>query len=122
MIRICAYILLIALTLQSLYRSIMTVEYQIHLSEYIAACINKDKPQLHCDGQCVLMQKIAEKEKKDAKKHLIVYEYNIHYVLKERAEFTLNPPTRDINTKLLSPYLVHYSFAYEAPIFRPPIA
>lgn len=122
MTRICAYILLIALTVQSLYRSMMTVEYRLHLSEYISDCINKDKPLLHCDGQCVLMKKVAEKEKNEARKNLIVIDYNVHYVLKKRAEFTLIPPAREIATKLFSPYLVHYSFAYEAPLFRPPIA
>lgn len=121
MIRFCTYILLAALTMQSFYRSIMTVEYQIHLPEYVLACINKDKPQLHCDGQCVLMKKIAEKEKEETQKNLIVYEYSTHYVHKERDVFVMNPTYREIEPKPFSPYLIQYSFAYEAPVFRPPI-
>src|SRR3546814_3580685 len=80
LIRFCAYILFAALTLQSFYRSIMTVEYQIHLPAYIAKCINKDQPQLHCNGQCALMKKIEDKEDKEAKKNLVVYEYSSLYV------------------------------------------
>jgi len=37
--------------------------------EYIAAtlCENKDKPQLHCNGKCVLSQKLKQAEEKEQK-------------------------------------------------------
>lgn len=37
--------------------------------KYIAAelCINKDKPQLHCNGQCYLMKKLKQAEDKEQK-------------------------------------------------------
>jgi len=119
---LCTYILLLALTLQSFYRSIMAVEYQIHLPDYIAMCINKDKPQLHCDGQCVLMKKIREKEKEETKKNLLVYEYSALYVHKERPVLTLYRPNEEPLDKPFSPYLIDYRFNYNTPIFRPPIS
>lgn len=37
--------------------------------DYIAAelCVNKDKPQLHCNGQCYLSKKLEEAAKKEKK-------------------------------------------------------
>lgn len=37
--------------------------------EYIVKelCINKDKPQLHCNGKCYLMKKLKQAEEKEQK-------------------------------------------------------
>lgn len=114
--------LLVALTLQSFYRSIMVMDYQIHLPEYLAKCINKDKPQLHCDGQCVLMQRIKKKEKEENKKNFVIYEYSAHYVHKEPTIFTVYQPHKEIGEEPFSFYLIDYRFTYNSPVFRPPIA
>lgn len=116
------YILLAALTLQSFYRSIMAVEYQIHLPEYLAKCINKSRPQLHCNGQCVLMKKIREKEKQETQKNLLVYEYSALYVHKEHTIFEPLPLAEESVVSSFSPYLTNYAFTYRASVFRPPIA
>jgi hypothetical protein len=34
------------------------LEYYFKLEEYKQSCINKSKPQLHCNGKCVLMQRM----------------------------------------------------------------
>lgn len=34
------------------------VEYYVKLEQYKQACINKERPQLHCNGQCILMQRL----------------------------------------------------------------
>ena len=118
----CTYILLATLTLQSFYRSIMAMEYQIHLPEYLAKCINKDRPQLHCNGQCVLMKKIREKEKQDTKKNLVVYEYSSLYVHREYTVFQCEPQAEQNVQSSFSLYLTNYAFTYRTSIFRPPIA
>lgn len=109
------------MTLQSFYRSIMTVEYQIHIRDYIANCINKDVPQLHCNGQCVLMKKIREKEKGEAKKNLLVYEYSTNYVYHEFPNFEMHIPKNEILKNPFSSYLMEYTFTHHSPVFRPPI-
>ncbi len=122
MIRFCTYMLLLTLTLQSFYRSIMTVDYQIHLPEYLAKCINKDRPQLHCDGQCVLMKKINEKEKEETKENLVVYEYSSLYVHKERTTYLIHQPNKEITPLQGSPYRINYLFDYHTAIFHPPLS
>lgn len=98
------------------------MEYQIHLPEYIARCINKDKPELHCNGQCILMEKIREKEKEESKQNLLVYEYSSLYVHKEYAIFTMLQPADDAQEEPAMSYRVDYHFDYNTPIFRPPIS
>ncbi|GGC41898.1 hypothetical protein GCM10011386_37550 [Parapedobacter defluvii] len=119
--RFCAYILLVALTLQSFYRSIMAVDYQVRLPEYLAKCINKDRPQLHCNGQCVLMKKIAEKEKEETEKNLVVYEYSSLYVHNGYTVFATYQPDEETSQSHFSPYRIDYGFDYNTPVFRPPI-
>lgn len=114
--------LFVALTLQSFYRSIMAVDYQINLPDYIAKCINKDKPMLHCNGQCELMKKIREKEKEESKKNLVVYEYSAHYVHIEHTIFNIYQANEESDKETFSPYLINYRFNYHTPIFQPPIA
>lgn len=100
----------------------MTMEYQLYLPDYIAQCINKEKPQLHCNGQCVLMKKIQEKEKEETQKNLVVYEYSSLYVHKEK--LTL-PSQKLLEMKEAHhgiPYLNSYRFDTYSSIFRPPIA
>lgn len=116
----CTYILLIALTLQSFNRSIMFMEYQIHLPNYLSQCINKDKPQLQCNGKCVLMQKIKEKEQKETKKNLVAYEYSPLYLHNEYIVFTMDKPNEVIQEEHFLHYLINYTFKYNNSIFRPP--
>lgn len=120
LIKFLTYILLAALTLQSFYRSIMAIDYQIHLPEYLAKCINKDRPQLHCNGQCVLMKKIREKEKEETKKNMLVYEYSSLYVHKETILLKRYQPEEEASPLHFPPFLIDYRFTYHTSVFHPP--
>src|SRR5690554_6194696 len=100
----------------------MTMEYQIHLPEYLSKCVNKDKPQLQCNGQCVFMKKIQEKEQKEAKRNLVAYEYSALYVHNEYAVFTMYQPKEECYELSSLPYLINYRFEYNTTIFRPPVS
>lgn len=100
----------------------MLMDYEINLPDYIALCINQDKPQLHCDGQCVLMQKIKEKEKQEAKKNMQVYEYSSLYTHNEPTVLNEYIPYSQ-NISLPYPlYVNSYSYSATNSLFRPPIA
>lgn len=45
----------------------ITIDFFVH-QDYIAAnlCENRDKPELHCDGKCVLMQKLNVADEPDS--------------------------------------------------------
>lgn len=100
----------------------MLVDYQVHLPKYLAECINLDKPQLQCNGQCVLMKKIQEKEQEDTKKNMLVYEYSAYYMHNNYTSLEPLKPREEVDNAGFSPYLLGYSFNYHASIFHPPIA
>ena len=99
----------------------MVIDYEINLPDYIAKCINKDKPELHCNGQCILMQKIKEKEKRENKKNMLVYEYNSLYRHMEPTVLLPYQPNFETNTKEFCEYMNAYSFRFKNTLFRPPI-
>ena len=100
----------------------MTLEYEIHLPDYIAKCINSDRPELHCNGQCILMQKIREEEKKETQKNLIVYAYSALYLHKDVVVFTPFQIEDAVSVDHFSPYLATYRFNHDSSVFRPPIS
>lgn len=100
----------------------MTLDYQLHLPEYLAKCINIELPELHCDGQCVLMKKVAEHEKEGTKKNLLAYEYSSLYVTPEYVDFLISEPLVDVAENSLSFYSTDYHYNYNISVFRPPIS
>ncbi len=100
----------------------MAMEYHFNLPEYLAKCVNLSQRQLACNGQCVLMQKIAEKEQGESKNNLVMYEYSSLYVHKDYVVFSMRQPHSEITKLELPPYLAGYAYEYDALVFRPPIA
>jgi len=39
--------------------------YYLDNEVYAENCVNKDKPQMHCDGKCQLQKKLTEEDNKD---------------------------------------------------------
>jgi|SRR5690554_105840 len=108
--------------MQSFYCNIMDLEYRLHFSAYLAKCINKAQPALACEGQCILMQKIGEKEKQEAEKNLVAHEYVVLYVHKEYTAFNAKQPDGQMRENPFTPYLISYGFEYNALLYRPPIS
>ena len=56
-----AFLLLVALTYQCLGSLGVFAWYEVN-RDFIAAnwCVNRDKPMLHCDGKCILAQKLRK--------------------------------------------------------------
>ncbi len=77
---------------------------------------------MHCNGQCILMKKIQEREKKESKKNFVVYEFSSHYVHKEFSTLIKPVTIEEPYEKALPIYISEYSYQFNTPIFRPPIA
>jgi hypothetical protein len=92
--------------------------------DYIAKvlCINRDKPEMHCNGNCVLMQRIKASEEKERKE--------IPQKLKEQKEilycfviskWQLQTPIEEKSPKQqLTFYQAPFTAAFVNGIFRPP--
>lgn len=55
-----SYILLLAIVVQLFWTSGYLVDYYINSDVYKESCQNKDKPELNCDGKCILAQKMKK--------------------------------------------------------------
>jgi len=59
---------IIAISILLLYSMVLfrpalqVVDYYVQLQQYKAKCVNKSRPELHCDGTCLLAQKIKAME------------------------------------------------------------
>ena len=65
--QLTAAILLLAFITGTFSKSLIIADYYLNTSAYAKDCINKAKPNMHCNGKCQMMKKLkAEEEKKDA--------------------------------------------------------
>ena len=62
-----ATILILLIMTQTFSKWMLILNYQVN-KNYIAAklCENKARPQLHCNGQCLLMKKMKAAEEKES--------------------------------------------------------
>ena len=58
-------LILVAFLTQTFRQTAIIGGYYADNQAYAKNCINKAKPQLHCNGKCQLMKKLKQEEKKD---------------------------------------------------------
>lgn len=98
---------------------IMDYEY---ISEVL--CINKDKPEMHCNGKCYLMKSLAEAAEKEAdqKKQNLLKKVDIPLLYVAQAEKT-SPVVLQSPEKNSIPIIPDfYSLQITAEFFHPPLA
>lgn len=62
---IISSLLLASLLLQCFQVPMMVVNYYTNKQEFLANCENKSRPELACEGKCILMKKIKAAEQKE---------------------------------------------------------
>lgn len=60
-------ILILAILTQSMSKGIILLSYFTNKQAYEKYCVNKARPQLHCDGKCQMAKKIKAEEERDQK-------------------------------------------------------
>lgn len=93
----------------------------MNLPEYLKKCINKNSPELQCNGYCVLTQEIKDKEKGESEKNRVVYEFSSLYLHVSTVISSLTPTRDEKDNSRFVPYAMHYRFNYNALVFRPPL-
>ena len=63
--KIIAWILLMAFGTQTFGNNLFLLDYQINKARFAKNCVNKARPQMHCNGQCQLMKKLRQQQKKE---------------------------------------------------------
>lgn len=63
--KIAATILLMSFVAQTFAGPFIMLDYFVNTAAFAKSCINKARPEMHCNGKCQAMKKIEEQEKKD---------------------------------------------------------
>jgi len=95
-------------------------EYLIN-QEYIAEflCINKDKPQLNCDGKCYLAKKLRVQEE-NKRKNIPKINLENHFHIVNKNHFSIQPYDPISGQKFNPIESVVFSSSYINDVFHPP--
>ena len=118
---VIAILLVAVVTFSSSYKSFIRFSYEINKLEIIEKfCINKDKPDLKCDGKCHLkatLDKVDEdnnmsnEAESSSQNQLLLFKVDFNSI-------KVTAFTKGI--KLISKYNNLYSYLTQASIFHPP--
>ena len=125
MARLLAYFLTALVLLQTLGQEVLVVDYQLHKARITALyCVNKARPQLHCNGKCHLAQKLRQADAAE-KKAPAGPVAKMKYEVLPTAAFALAPPAPRRWPLPARPYPTRPAPACTAvpatDVFRPPI-
>ena len=117
--RFVAITLLVALLSANFSRFFVYAGFELN-RKYIATtlCENKDKPWLHCNGQCYFMKKLkAADEKEKSTEHNTQKNLFQEVYVSNSATFLFHS---DLLRTIDSPYHPPVGIAFSGSIFRPP--
>jgi hypothetical protein len=126
--RFTTFFLVIAMLSQTLSIVATLVNFEVNRQYYAALCVNKSRPELACEGKCVLMQtienQVIKQQKKESDKLQTIVEADVNWIFEKEGPLSIKP--------VFSPFLIKKSpnFTYsntlsrlsENSIFHPPIA
>jgi hypothetical protein len=123
--RCLAIVLLVALTASSFQRYFIYAGFELN-RDYIAKnlCINRKRPQLHCNGRCYFMRKIKaaqENEKKQAEKDAL-NRIEVSFSQEPVRILFASPITAELPEAMLPVYQCLYNFSYTTSLLQPPRA
>ncbi len=111
--------MLIAVGVQLMWGSGYLVDYYVNTDYYKSLCVNKEMPELNCDGKCILAQKIkTQSDKKTENPETILpisseYLWNVQAIaFKKQTGIEEPQETR---------YHNHYVHLFLWDIFKPPV-
>ncbi len=96
-------LLINALLSQTFPKTLVLVDYYFHTSVYAAYCVNKDMPEMHCDGQCQLDKKMDDMDHHHDSSRLIEISFSTY-----------------VSPSLLSIQTPHTVYIERAPLFYRP--
>jgi hypothetical protein len=111
---------LLALAAQHAGKLLVVMDYYANKSIYLANCENKSRPQLHCNGQCLLMKKMHQSDKKDEQTPEKKLEWKFE-VLSFKSFFNdMTYASSRFNLHCFKPYIIGVPAGFYNAIFRPP--
>lgn len=123
--QIGALLLLALLFIKAMIVPALFVNYELRKDFIIKNyCVNKDRPELHCDGKCYLAKQIKAAEQQDEKQATDTFLNKIFEVETKVGliHFLFEPAVSYLSEEVFFNYMSHFSAAYKGSIFHPPQA
>src|SRR6516225_5553937 len=103
-------IFIILITIQAFSKWILIIEFDIYRS-YISKnlCENRYRPQLHCNGHCLLMKKMAAEENQSSSAGTLKLNTETFLFIDNHTEYSgksFNPSSKPF-TQIKSQFLTH---------------
>lgn len=118
---IISSLLLASLLLQCFQVPMMVVNYYTNKQEFLANCENKSRPELACEGKCILMKKIKAAEQKEEQEKKESKASGSADILSSRCFFTNELSlTMKISVQDYSLHMVSNTIDRSYPLFHPP--
>lgn len=119
LIRLSAIILFAALSLQLSLPTLLSINYSVHKEAITELfCINKDKPDMGCQGKCHLKKQIEETNPPASKKEMVHSHKEYDFFLE--AKEAINPNNSIAEEPDEAIYSNAYQFLFSNSLFRPP--
>jgi len=121
MARTFAWFLSALILLQTFSQELMVLDYQVHKERITQLfCVNKARPQLHCNGKCHLAKQLRKAAEAESKAPAGVAKVKYEALAPLRA--FISAPTWSPATlpQYRTPKAVAYVFAPACSIFHPP--
>ncbi|MGM5632071.1 hypothetical protein O2K51_14325 [Apibacter raozihei] len=85
-------------------------------------CINKNKPETHCNGKCQLAKEIADKAAQDSQENTTSNSIKFVdvFIIIDKLDFSINKIQISPVTNFYH-YIDLYSIIYQTSIFKPPV-
>ncbi|MBI4931444.1 MAG: hypothetical protein HY841_11815 [Bacteroidetes bacterium] len=118
--QIVSLILVSVFLLQTFSKVIIYTDYYINKDNIAKVlCINKDKPQMHCEGKCHLKKQLEEQDKEEQSPVNPVKEKNeIQLFSQNNSDIHLFSPS--VTNELISYYSFPLSDKHLLSVFHPP--
>ena len=107
--------------LQIFSKVLVVVDYQAN-KEFIMEflCINRDKPELECEGKCQLTKKLKEQQETDKQANERGQKQEVQVNLYCQSLFSLPALTQPTIVSYTSAYSCNYSSDVHQSIYHPP--
>lgn len=111
--------------MRTLVIPVLCLDYELR-KDYIVKylCINRDKPQLHCDGKCYLAKRIAaaqEQEQRQAERDFFQKLFEVVAYDKTTTPFCFDPTFAFIEVTHQYSYTEFFGEGISRRIFHPPL-
>jgi hypothetical protein len=108
-------VMLLCLMKNSLLYTLYNVNQEVFVELF---CINKDRPELHCDGKCELSKILKEKEREKTSQVLLQLD---HVFINQQVSFTFPAPIIPEQGKKPCPYTQDlYCYTFFLKLSEPP--